>query len=57
VVGSGIQVFLVENDIFGWVCLQDACFLKKGRNKPEQVQSNIRLYRRGTGTSTAVKIL
>jgi len=45
VVGSGIQVFLVENDIFGWACLQDACFLEKGRGKPEQVQSNVRLYR------------
>jgi len=44
VVGSGIQVFLVENDIFGWVCLQDA--LEKGRDKPEQVHSNVRLYRR-----------
>jgi len=57
VAGSGIQVFLVENDIFGWVCLHDACFLEKGRDKPEKVHSNVRLYRRGSGTSSAGKIL
>jgi len=30
VVGSGIQVFLVANDIFGWDCLQATCFQEKG---------------------------
>jgi hypothetical protein len=45
VVGSGVKVFLVENDIFGWACLQDTCFLEKGRDKPEEVHSNVRLHR------------
>jgi hypothetical protein len=36
VVSSGLQVFLVENDIFGWACLQATCFLEKGRDKAEQ---------------------
>jgi len=36
VVGSGLQLFLVENYIFGWACLQATCFLEKGRDKPEQ---------------------
>jgi len=36
VVGSGIQVFRVENDIFGWACLQANCFQEKGRDKPER---------------------
>jgi hypothetical protein len=40
VVVSGVKVFLVENDIFGW-----ACFLEKGRDKPEEVHSNVRLHR------------
>lgn len=44
VVGSGVQVFLVENDIFWWACLQNTCFLEKLRDKPEQVLS-VRLQR------------
>jgi hypothetical protein len=35
-VGSGLQVFLVENDIFGWAYLQATCFLEKGKDKAEQ---------------------
>ena len=35
-VGSGLQGFLVENDIFGWACLQTTCFLEKGRDKAEE---------------------
>jgi len=26
-------VFLVENDIFGWDCLQTTCFQEKGRGR------------------------
>ena len=33
VVGSGIQMFLVENDIFGWACLQATCFQVKGTER------------------------
>jgi len=36
VVGRGMQVFRVENDIFGWACLKANCFQEKGRNKPER---------------------
>jgi hypothetical protein len=43
-VGNGIQVFLVENDIFGWACLQATCFLEKGR-KARTGHSNMRLHR------------
>jgi len=35
-VGSGIQVFLVENDIFGWACRQPTCFLEKWKEKPKR---------------------
>jgi hypothetical protein len=35
-VGSSIQVFLLENDIFGWACWQATCFLEKWREKPER---------------------
>jgi hypothetical protein len=38
VVGSCIQVFLVEDDIFKWACLQVTYFLEKGRDKPEHTQ-------------------
>jgi len=37
VVGSGIQLFLVENDIFGCDCLQATRFLDKRRDKLQQV--------------------
>jgi len=33
VVDSGIQVFLVENDIFGWDCLEATCFQEKGSGR------------------------
>jgi len=45
VVGSGVKVFLVENYIFGWAYLQGTCFLEKGRDKPEEVHSNVRFHR------------
>jgi hypothetical protein len=45
VVGSGVKVFLAENGIFGWAYLQVTCFLEKGRDKPEEVYSNVRPHR------------
>jgi hypothetical protein len=33
VVGNGIQVFLVENDIFKWAYLQATCLHDKGRDR------------------------
>jgi hypothetical protein len=39
VVGSGIQVSLVENGIFGWAYLQTTCFQVKGRDR-EQGRNN-----------------
>ena len=33
VVVSALEVFFVENDIFGWACLQDTCFLERERKR------------------------
>jgi len=36
--GSGIHVFVFENDIFGWVCLQPTRFLEKGKKARTETQ-------------------
>ena len=41
VVGSGKQVFRVENDIFGRACLKATCFQEKSQNG----NSNVRFHR------------
>lgn len=52
VVGSGIQVLLVENDIVGWACRLPV-FLGKG----ETSQKRYFKEQRRTGKSRAVMIL
>jgi len=54
-VGSGLQVFLVESDIFGWTCLQATGCLEKGRDRPKQdTQMCDFVEEGGAGTSTVV---
>jgi len=48
-VGSGIRVSLVENDNFGWACLQATCFQEKGRDR-----QRTRVEEGGTETSRGV---
>jgi len=48
--GSGIQVFLVKNDVFGWECLRATWF-------SGEMERQALMEERGRGTSRAVKIL
>ena len=54
-VGSGVPS---ENDIFGWDCLQDTCFLAEGETSQSRYTHILDFIEEGgTGTSRAVKIL
>jgi len=55
--GSGIQVFVFENDIFRWVWLQATCFLDKGKKARTGTQILDFTKEGGTETSRVVNTL
>jgi len=55
--GCSIQVFVFENNIFGWVCLQATCFLDKEKKARTGTQILDFTKEGGTETSRVVNTL